>query len=381
MSELSQTELTCIVESGDLAGSLFVLQAHEQASPEDRQDLFLCLRDGTLLKLFLAGITGQTGPLSGETSACIRTGFTGVDLRTIMQAGATEGDEGQIMADSTAAFYMVISCLNEEEWAAATPVLGMAPGERENFQCTMRELGGLSEFTAALRPADGGPPVAFIATAVGCGMSPAEIASMTVPTTTAPAAAGIAPLDPSDPVAFMSELSPAEQSCISAIADPQQLALIMSIPELATPEESGALFDCFEDETLLRLFITGLIGLTSPLSPETSACVRGGLEDTDLRSVMSAGAERDEQTSMVVSMSAYMLTLSCLNEAEWQAASAATGMDPGGREDLQCAMDQLGGPEGMATALQSEDGSGFISILTAAFTCGVQLEMGSGPGG
>ena len=96
---------------------------------------------------------------------------------------------------------------------------------------------------------------------------------------------------------------------------------------------------------------------------------------------MSPGGEAGEQNAMFVSMSAFMLTLSCLNDEEYQAASATTGMDPGEKEDLQCVMEQLGGPEGMAEAMQAEDESGFIAILTAAFTCGVQLEMGAAPGG
>ena len=38
---------------------------------------------------------------------------------------------------------------------------------------------------------------------------------------------------------------------------------------LVPPEETAALIQCLEDETLLRLFLTGLIGQTGPLSAET----------------------------------------------------------------------------------------------------------------
>ena len=383
LAELSQVELTCIAESGDLQGSLTTIQAPELASPEEVQELLLCLRDGTVLRLFLSGLIGQTGPLSGETSACLRAGFTGVDLRSMMLAGAAGEEEGQVMADSMTAFLLAMSCLNEDEWEIAAPSMGMASTDRETLQCVMRELNGPAGVAAALQPADGGPPLAFFAAAVGCGMSAVDLASITAPPTTTNGMSGgdvIAPISLEDPAAFAMELSATEQACVSETAEPQELALIMSTPELF-PMETAALTQCFEDETLLRLFITGLIGLTGPLSVESSACIRGGMEGIDLRSMMMSGIEGDEQTAMVGSMSAYMLTLSCLNDEEWQAASAATGMDPGERENLQCVMEQLGGPEGMATALQSEDGSGIFAILGAALGCGLQLDMGASPGG
>lgn len=383
LAELSQVELTCIAESGDLQGTLTTLQAPELASPEEVEELLLCLRDGTVLRLFLSGLIGPIGPLSGETSACLRAGFTGVDLRSIMLAGVAGGQEGQVMADSMAAFLLAMSCLNEDEWEIAAPAMGMASSDRETLQCVMRELEGPAGVAAALQPADGGPPLAFFAAAVGCGMSTDVMVSMVdadTPATAAPAAAGIAPLNLNDPSAFMSQLSPAEQSCIPAGVDPQQLGQILS-PSGSLSPEADSLFQCLEDETLLRIFITGLIGLTEPLSVESSACIRVGAEGIDLRSLISPGGEAGEQNAMFVSMSAFMLTLSCLNDEEYQAASATTGMDPGEKEDLQCVMEQLGGPEGMAEAMQAEDESGFIAILTAAFTCGVQLEMGTAPGG
>ena len=86
------------------------------------------------------------------------------------------------------------------------------------------------------------------------------------------------------------------------------------------PEETAALIQCLEDETLLRLFLTGLIGQTGPLSAETSTCVRSGFANFDLRSVMLATpAESNEAAAMAVSMAGFLLTLSCLSEEEWQA--------------------------------------------------------------
>ena len=384
MAELSQVELSCIAESGDPQGSLTVLQAPELASQEEVEDLLLCLRDGTVLRLFLSGLVGPIGPLSGETSACLRAGFTGVDLRAMMLAGVAAGEEAQVMADGMAAFLLAISCLNEDEWAIAAPALGMALEDRETLQCVMRELEGPAGVADALQPADGGPPLAFFAAAIGCGMSAVDLASMTAPPTTTGAGPSgadvIAPINIQDPAAFTSELSATEQSCVSEAVEPEQFGLVLGNPELF-PDVANQLIQCFEDETLLRLFITGLIGLSGPLSAESSACIRGGTAGIDMRSVMSAGIEGDEQTAMVGSMSAMMVALSCLNDTEWEAASAQLGVDPAQRESAQCVMEQLGGPEGMATALQSEDGSGVFTIMFAALDCGLQMEAGAGPGG
>ena len=380
MLELSQPELGCISDSSSPQALLAALQAPDTASPEDVAELSLCLRDGTLLRLFLTGIMGQAGPLSGETSACVRAGFAEIDLRSIMLAEAG----GEVEGEMNAALHMTISCLNEEEWAAAAPALGLSINYREGVECLTRELGGPEETAAALQTSEQGPSFALIAAAVSCDLSESDLASMAMasPGTTAStgdAMSVITPLRMTDPLALMAELSSGEQSCISDNVDPQQLPLLMSGSE-SDLENAETLINCLEDETLLRMFVTGLIGLESPLSAESSMCIRGGLEGIDPRSVMSAGAEGDAQTAMADSMSAYMVTLSCLNDEEWQAASAATGMDPGERENLQCVMAELGGPEGMAEALQSEDGSGVFTVMFAAMGCGLQME-GMAPSG
>ena len=383
VSELSQVELACVAESESSQKLLAALQAPDTASPREFAELSVCLRNDTLLRLYLTGIIGhQAGPLSGETSECIRAEFTGVDLRSIMLASYT-GDE----EEGDMALRGVIFCLNEEEWSAAAPRLRLHLNYREWLQCLEQELGGPEEAAAALEPSEQGPSFALVAAVVGCGMTEADLTAliMGVPapaTETGDSMSVIAPLGIEDPMAFMSGLSAGEQSCISANVDPQQLAQILNAPGLA-PAETDAAIQCLEDETLLRIFITGLIGLTEPLSMETSECVRSGVEGINLRSMMSGGAEHDEQAAMVNSMSAFMLTLSCLNDGEWQAASAATGMDPGERENFQCVMQELGGPEGMAEALQSmevgEDAA-LSTFLFAAIQCGVSPESVGGGG-
>ena len=88
--------------------------------------LITCLEDETLLRIFLTEFIGEANPLTLETSECLRTGFEGIDLRSMMLAG-TEGDEQAAMAGGMAAFTMTLACLSEEEWLAIAPAMGMDP--------------------------------------------------------------------------------------------------------------------------------------------------------------------------------------------------------------------------------------------------------------
>ena len=188
----------------------------------------------------------------------------------------------------------------------------------------------------------------------------------------------IAPLRMDAPQAFLAELSRAEQACVSENVAPDRLQALLASPDLATPEEGAALVQCLEDETLTRLFLTGLIGGMGPLSDDTSACIRSGFAGLDLRSTMTAttgGA--GEAAGMMGSMAAFFLTLSCLSEEEWQTAAPYIGMNPDDRKGLECVMNELGGPEGVAAALQPADGGPPMAFFAAAQKC----ELAMGPGG
>ena len=181
-----------------------------------------------------------------------------------------------------------------------------------------------------------------------------------------------------DPVSVASELSESELACLAGTAETGRLLELFASPDLASPEEQTQLIGCLEDETLLRMFLTGFIGDIGPLSVETSDCVRSGMEGVDLRSVMLAGSTGDEETAMVGGMSALFLTVVCLNDEEFAVAGPALGMSPSDRDSQMCAIEKLGGPEGLAALLQSEDEAVFMSLFGAAMECGVQM---GGPGG
>ena len=81
---------------------------------------------------------------------------------------------------------------------------------------------------------------------------------------------------------------------------------------------------------------------------------------------------------MVQGMAGFLITLSCLNEEEWQAASPGLELPPDGREAMQCVTNTLGGPEGILASLQSNQGEPPVAFFNAAFGCGLTM-MGGPP--
>ena len=372
MSQLSKGEQSCISETGDPRQVLMLVNGPGPGSPQDIQDaqeLVRCLGDETLLRLFLTGLIGQTGPLSAEASTCVRRGFQDFDIAAMLLSSSMgPGGEGAAMMGSMGGFVLTLSCLNEEEWQIASPRLGLGPDDRESLQCVTSQLGGPEGVAAAMQPRDGGPPTAYINAATACGLQTAGAPGPGMPGLTGMNDTGL----------LTSDLSDAELSCLSEIGDPQQL--LMNGSELAPPQERNALAGCLEHQTLLKIFLKGFTDQTGPLSGDTSACVSAGFRNFDLRAMMVTNPEGPgEEAAMVQGMAGILITLSCLNEEEWQAASPALDLQPDGREGLQCVMNMLGGPEGVAASLESKEGEPPLALFNAAAECGLTM-MGGPPG-
>ena len=209
-----------------------------------------------------------------------------------------------------------------------------------------------------------------------------ESMAAVVPTVQPPArvaASGrLVPLNLSDREAVASELSDAETDCISEVAGTDELLQFFAAPELASPEDQTHFLICLEDDTVTRMFLTGLIGESGPLSEEASVCIRSGMEVLDLRSVMLAGVGGDAGAAMTGSMSAFIMTLTCLNEAEWGAVAPPLGVSSEDREGMLCLLEALGGPEGLAEAMQREDEAAITAFVDASMSCGLPLESRPG---
>ena len=122
MSQLSRGEQSCISETGDPGQVMMLMSGPGPGSPQDAQDvqnaqeLVRCLGDETLLQLFITGLTGQTGPLSAETSTCVRRGFQDFDIAAVLLSSSMgPRGEGAAMMGGMAGLVLTLSCLNEEE--------------------------------------------------------------------------------------------------------------------------------------------------------------------------------------------------------------------------------------------------------------------------
>ena len=344
-------------------------------SPQEMASALDCLSDDTLLRIFVSGMLTGIGPLSQASSDCLRAGFADYDLRSAMQPGA---NQGAAAAGDMAAFFQTLSCLNEAEWQAAAPALDVSPGDRETLQCVIDTLGGSAELVAALEPdAAGRPAAAYLSAASQCGMN------LTPQSPESPAATGmLAPIDPNNPQAFLATLPASEQTCLAANSDPRRILTLAGMPgaPIAALQEAAALIDCLGDDTLMRVFLSGMLTGIGPLSQDTADCIRAGFASLDLRATMLAGAaESNPGAAMAGSMAAMFLSLSCLNEAEWQAATPTLELNPNDRETLQCLRETLGGPTELAAALApNADGLPSPAYLDAAAACGIA--SGAAPG-
>ena len=198
---------------------------------------------------------------------------------------------------------------------------------------------------------------------------------------TLPPGDAITPLNLSDSEVALSRLSKPEISCLEQAAGSGRLHQILRDIRVPVPEEEAWIVACLGDETLFSVFVAMLLGDPGPLSQETSACLRTGLEWVDLRELMTEGIRGREQDDRAgaIFLSGYFTAAACLNQEEWDATAADLGLNPGDQETFQCFLEALGGPETLAAALEGTDEAGSVSLYPAMLGCGMDFERTSEP--
>lgn len=168
MSQLLADELTCLMERVEFSRLIELQEDSSLATPEETEKIIDCLGDETVLRAFLTELIGLTGPLSGDTSACLRAGFGEFDVRSVMLARQVAAEQGAFLVGSASAFILTLSCLNEEEWGVYVPHMIMNPDDRGKLQCVVEALGGPEELAATLQSGEGGVSEGFLSAARGC---------------------------------------------------------------------------------------------------------------------------------------------------------------------------------------------------------------------
>ena len=235
LSSLTETELSCIGQ--DPERMLAALTGGSPASMEEQAKLVGCLDDDSVNQLFMATIVPV--PLSEETSTCVLAALEVIDPRAVMTAGM-EGDPQKAMAGSMAAFSVSVACLNDQEWKAAAPRLGMGPGDREGMVCVMAALGGPAEMATAMTEAMATEEVAedtdLFAAGLECGMeAPAEPAApetATATSTPTPTATMEAPTPSPTPANTPSTPTVTATAVPSTPAATPTTALVITVAEI-----------------------------------------------------------------------------------------------------------------------------------------------------
>lgn len=86
-SELSDSELTCLAGTGGTERLLGLPASPDLGSQQEQSQLIGCLEEETVMRIFVTDLLADTGPLSEESSVCIRTAMEPIELRTVMLAG------------------------------------------------------------------------------------------------------------------------------------------------------------------------------------------------------------------------------------------------------------------------------------------------------
>ena len=167
-SALSNAELACIGDGPETLKRS--LTGQRPTSREEQARLIGCLNDETLARLFLAGFVPGPGPLSTESSECVRAAFDVINPREVMTAGL-EGNPGMAMASSMAALSVTMACLNDEEWDQAAPAVGISEEERAGSQCLMAGLGGPRQMAEAMQAAGEGDFTKLAEAGAVCGLN------------------------------------------------------------------------------------------------------------------------------------------------------------------------------------------------------------------
>ena len=171
LSGVSDAEQACLSGEIDPGRLMLLVGTPELTKEEERAILIGCLEHETLLRLVLTPVLDQAGPLSVESSACIRDAFADADLVALMTAAVAGSDEDSeaAMVGAMTGLFATLSCLSTDEFQAAGPALGMDPDDSQGFKCVFDALGGPEELTALMQP-DAGPPLTVFSAAMACNL-------------------------------------------------------------------------------------------------------------------------------------------------------------------------------------------------------------------
>ena len=168
---MSKPEISCLKQAAGPGRLHEILRGVRVPVPEEEAWIVACLEDETLCGVFVAMLIGDPGPLSQDTSTCLRTGLEWVDLRELMTEDTRDrGQDDRAGAVLLSVYFTAVACLNQEEWDATAAGLGLNPGDQETFRCFIEAVGGPETLATALEGADDDGSVDLNRARLGCGL-------------------------------------------------------------------------------------------------------------------------------------------------------------------------------------------------------------------
>ena len=171
LSRVSKPEISCLKQAASPGRLHEILRDAKMPVPEEEAWIVACLEDETLFGVFVAMLIGDPGPLSQDTSTCLRTGLEWVDLRELMTEDTRDrGQDDRARAVFLSGYFTAAACLNQEEWDATADGLGLNPGDQETFRCFIEAVGGPETLATALEGTDDDGSVDLNRARLGCGL-------------------------------------------------------------------------------------------------------------------------------------------------------------------------------------------------------------------
>ncbi len=166
-----------------------------------------------------------------------------------------------------------------------------------------------------------------------------------------------------------SELSDAELECIKEIGPFMYQRWDFILPGPGYQEERAKIIGCLEDETVARIFVADTAEGVPTLSLESSACIRAAFKVIDPRLMMLAKVEGFPEDTLSSATILSLVTMACLNDAEWETAAELLREESELRELMRCMMEKLGGPGEMTAAMTAEDEEHQKALAESATVC------------
>ena len=377
-SEISDAELACLREIRPVLHLRWAWILTGSGNQEERIKIIGCLEDETAARIFLADIAQGVGPLSLETSTCVRAAFNEIDPRSMLLAKA-EGFPEDTLNSATVLFFVTMACLNDDEWETVDRSLREDSELRDWMRCMIGKLGGPEEMAAAMTKGAEGDQEALAEAAAHCAekMESAPSQAPATPTATpepVPTSeqSSIAPLNPDDPADLLSRLTQYERDCIT---DLELLAGFLSKPPRVDYEDATQQIGCLRDETLLHLDLAHLAwyfqDLGGNLRADTASCIQDGLKGISIGILIHE--IHTAKPSLVRQMHSAFWDLTvfyCMSEEEAALAAPDSGITVEEYDAMICTVDAFGGLQGLNQAYRNTSAEEFTEeLLTNSYAC------------